>query len=205
MTRSRGFWNLIARRYARQPVADQAAYDYKLAQTKALLDPDMHLFEFGCGTGTTALIHAPFVAQIDAIDYAPQMIAIANSKKGTAQCVNFAVSTLRDWPAADASYDMILGMSILHLLPDRHGALDHVNRLLKPGGYFVTSTVCLRDMGPLVNALLPIGAALRVLPRVVSLDAPQLEQDFKQAGFAIRQSWRPHAKGDVFHICQKPR
>lgn len=55
------FWDRIADRCARKPVADEAAYQRKLEVTRGYLRPDMEVFEFGCGTGTTALHHAPFV------------------------------------------------------------------------------------------------------------------------------------------------
>lgn len=204
MAHSRTFWNLFAKKYAQQPVPDQAVYDRKLEQTQALMRPDMSVLEFGCGTGTTSLIHAPYVARIDAIDYAPEMIKIANAKKGTTSNVHFHVSTLDDWQAQDAEYDMILGMSILHLLPNRAAALDRVYRLLKPGGHFLSSTVCIGDMSRWVRAFIPIGSALRVIPNVSSFSAAQLNGELKAAGFHIEDCWRPKPDADIFHVCRKP-
>jgi cyclopropane fatty-acyl-phospholipid synthase-like methyltransferase len=40
----------------------------------------MELLEFGCGTGGTAIIHAPHVKHIRAIDISPRMIEIAKSR-----------------------------------------------------------------------------------------------------------------------------
>ena len=205
MTRSRGFWNLFAKHYAKQAVGDQPSYEYKLAQTQVLMHPDMSVFEFGCGTGTTALIHAPYVASIDAIDYSPKMIEIAKGKRRDVKNVTFAESTLDDWSAPDGSYDMVLGMSILHLVPDPQAAIRRAYSLLKPGGYFITSTVCLGDLGGVVKWLLPIGSTLRLIPNLVHFSGAELEKNMTDAGFAIQQSWRPPHGGDsVFHICQKP-
>jgi len=205
MTRSRGFWNLIANRYSRQAIADPATYQAKLAQTRALMHPDMDVLEFGCGTGSTALLHAPYVKQITGIDYAPKMIAIANDKVGPDSNAAFHTSTLDDWAAADASYDMILGLNILHLLPDHRGAIAIAQRLLKPGGYLVTSTACLGDMGGIVKHLLPVGSALRILPYVACFSQAELETDLQSAGFTVLQSQRPAPLQGVFHISQKPR
>jgi len=36
-------------------------------------------------------------------------------------------------------------MSVLHLMEEKEGAIAKVYRLLKPGGVFATSTVCLGD------------------------------------------------------------
>ena len=49
MTHSARFWDRIAARYARKPVADEAAYQKKLAVTREYLRPDMEVLEFGCG------------------------------------------------------------------------------------------------------------------------------------------------------------
>ena len=40
----------------------------------------MEVLEFGCGTGGTAIIHAPYVKHIRAIDISGNMIAIAKGK-----------------------------------------------------------------------------------------------------------------------------
>ena len=75
-----GFWDRIAAKYARQPIADQAAYEHKLEVTQKYLTSDTKLFEFGCGTGSTAIIHATKVAHIVAIDVSENMLAIAREK-----------------------------------------------------------------------------------------------------------------------------
>ena len=204
MTRSLGFWNFMAPRYARQTVSDQPSYAYKLAQTQALMHRDMNVLEFGCGTGSTALTHAPHVGQIKGIDYSPKMIDIARSKLGDSTNVHFETATLDGWTAPDASYDMIMGMNILHLLTDHKAALKRAYTLLKPNGYLVTSTACLGDMGGIVKHLLPIGSTLRLLPYVAQFTCDALEADFASAGFEVRQSWRPGEGRATFHICQKP-
>ncbi len=62
------FWEWHAKRYAKQKVGDEASYQNKLKLTQERLKPNMEVLEFGCGTGTTALTHAPFVNNIRAID-----------------------------------------------------------------------------------------------------------------------------------------
>ena len=90
---ARGFsWDRIADKYAAQPVADQAAYEHKLAETRKRLSPDMHLLEFGCGTGTTALTHAPYVASIKAIDISNRMIEICRDKAKDKSIANVTFS-----------------------------------------------------------------------------------------------------------------
>lgn len=80
MPTSPRFWNLIAGRYARTPVADEAAYEHKLAATRRLLSPEMDVLEFGCGTGTTALHHAPLVRLYTGIDFSPKMMRLRGTR-----------------------------------------------------------------------------------------------------------------------------
>ncbi|MBL4812386.1 MAG: class I SAM-dependent methyltransferase [Rhodobacteraceae bacterium] len=204
MTRSTGFWNLIAKTYAKNPIADEAAYQYKLEQTQALFSPDMRLFEFGCGTGSTALTHAPFVAHIDATDYAHKMIAIARGKAEAAGVSNvtFEQSTLEDWLADAPCYDIVLGMSILHLLPDLDVTLANVRRLTKPGGYFVSSSALSESIGGFTRAVLSVGSALRLLPYLNFPSRDKLTGSLERAGFEIVLTWQPKEKSGVFIIAK---
>ena len=45
------FWERIAVRYSKQPVADEATYQKKLQITREFLLPNMRVLEIGCGTG----------------------------------------------------------------------------------------------------------------------------------------------------------
>ena len=90
------FWNKIAPRYARSAVPNEQVYTHKLKITQGYLKPDMRVLEFGCGTGTTALHHAPFVKEYVATDIAREMIRIAEQKRSDNDVanVNFSVGTL---------------------------------------------------------------------------------------------------------------
>jgi ubiquinone/menaquinone biosynthesis C-methylase UbiE len=202
MTRAVTFWNFIANRYAKQSIGDEVSYQRKLDMTQAVMHPDMSVLEFGCGTGSTALIHAPHVAKITGIDYASKMIAIAQDKAAAVPNASFEVASIEDWDAPDASYDMILGMNIVHLVPDRHVVLDKVRRLLRPGGYFVSSTACLGDEGALVRYLLPIASATRLIPKVAQFSTDEFESDVRRAGFEITENWRPGPGRAVFMIAR---
>ena len=147
MDRSVKFWNWIAQRYSKRPVADEASYQKKLGKTREYFQPDMQVLEVGCGTGSTAIAHAPYVAHIRATDISPSMIEIARGKAEAAAVsnVDFEVSSIDDLQVHDASQDAVLALSILHLLEDERAAIARVHRMLKPGGVLVTSTPCLRD------------------------------------------------------------
>ncbi len=199
------FWDRFANHYARTPIADQASYETKLEKTRALLRPDSRVLEFGCGTGSTAILHAPHAAHIHAIDYSARMIDIAREKARAAGLTNlsFAQSTLAELDSPAGSWDVILGMSILHLLPDRAQTLTRVHELLKPGGVFISSTVCIGDASWPMRVLAPVFSALPLLPSVSSFSLSELKDELERAGFEIEDCWRPADNKAAFVVARK--
>ena len=61
MTKPIKFWDKHAEGYSKRPVDDEESYQKKLQITRDYFRPDMEVLEFGCGTGTTAISHAPYV------------------------------------------------------------------------------------------------------------------------------------------------
>ncbi len=204
MTTSPRFWNWMAHRYSRQPIANEEAYRHKLDVTQTLLRSEMNVLEFGCGTGSTALIHSPFVAHIDAIDFSEKMINIAKGKAAAQGVGNvaFRTATIEDWQAKDHSYDVVLGLSILHLVEDKQAVLTKVHRLLKPGGTFISSTVCMAELKGVLRWILPVGNALGVLPLVQTFSLEELMESMQRAGFLIESNWRPEAESSAFIVAK---
>jgi len=205
MSQSARFWDRVAERYARSPVADEAAYRKKLQVTQDYLRPDMEVLEFGCGTGSTALIHAPHVKHIRAIDISSKMIEIARGKAdaGRVDNVTFEVSTIEAFDVADETFDAVLGLSILHLLEDKEAVIAKVHRMLKPGGVFVTSTACLGDTMKFFKLIGPIGAFLGLIPTVKVFTRQELEDSITDAGFSIDHRWQPGKGKAVFIVAKK--
>lgn len=199
------FWDRIADGYAKRPVADQDSYERKLATTQRYLRPDMEVLEFGCGTGTTALHHAPRVKHIRAIDISAKMIDIARRKaeaKGVAN-VSFEQADIDGLQVADESYDAVMGHSVLHLLDDRAAVIAKVHRMLKPGGVFVTSTACLGGTMPWLRLVLPVGRVLGLLPMVRFITPAGLAGEFESAGFRIEHRWQPGRRKALFVVARK--
>ncbi|MEO0938003.1 MAG: methyltransferase domain-containing protein [Pseudomonadota bacterium] len=195
--RGKGLWNLMARRYARQAIADEAAYQRKLEMTQAHLRPDMRVLELGCGTGSTALAHAPFVSQIEATDYAQNMIDIAKEKRAAAGVgnVRFSVGSAEAPDFAPASFDAVLALNLLHLLEEPEAAIASCRKLLRPGGVFVTSTFPLADRAAWLRRL------RWILPVTLSFfDDKMLHDMITAGGFTITESWTPDAAAATFII-----
>lgn len=206
MQKDSRFWDRHAARYAKSPVGDEASYEKKLQVTQEYLRPDMEVLEFGCGTGSTALVHAPLVKHIRATDISPNMIAIARTKADAAGVTNvdFEVSEIDTLDAPGDSLDVVMGHSVLHLLRDRDAVIDRVYAMLRPGGVFVTSTVCLGDTMKWFKFIGPVGKFLGLLPVLAIFTQKELVDSLVRAKFEIDHRWQPGKGKAVFIVARKP-
>lgn len=199
------FWNRIAKKYASNPVADEAAYQHKLQLTQKYLKPEMDVLEVGCGTGTTALIQAPYVRRVMATDFSEQMIEIAQKKMFEQKInnVEFKCEAFEALSNHSQQYDLIMAHSILHLLPDLESALNLLFKQLKPGGYLVSSTACINDMIWFFRYIAPVAYHLRLIPFVNCFSVQDLINQMQQTGFEVELKWQKNRKSALFLICRK--
>ena len=205
MVEHREFWDKRADKYALRPVADEATYQKKLDITREYFRKDMEVLEIGCGTGSTAIAHAPYVKHVLATDISPRMIEIARDKAEAAGIANvtFEVQDADAPGVPDASLDAVMAHNLLHLLDDREQVIEDVYRELKPGGVFVTSTACIRDMVLPLRLIVPVGRFLRVFPPVKVFSVADLKASLEKAGFEIDYEWLPKRQAAVFIVCRK--
>ncbi|UYN98289.1 MAG: methyltransferase domain-containing protein [Devosia sp.] len=206
MAEMSAFWDRLADKYAARPIPDEGVYQTKLARTRAYFTPDMDLFEFGCGTGGTAIAHAPHVRHVTAIDFSENMLAFARDKAAKAGIgnVTFERGDITTMTVRPASYDMVLGLSILHLLKNKDAVIARVHHMLRPGGLFVSSTECIGDNRKWLRFIAPVGHALGLLPVLDIMTHAQLRNAITGAGFVIEHDWRPHPDSAAFIIARKP-
>ncbi len=205
MDRETAFWNKLADKYSRRPISDEAAYQKKLEVTRKYFQPDMDVLEIGCGTGTTAIAHAPFVGHIRATDLSTRMVEIAQDKAKAAGIdnVTFEALSVDALDVPDASIDVVMAHNILHLLEDKERAIADIHDMLKPGGVFVTSTACIRDMMLPLRLMIPVGRFLRLFPLVQVFSVAELKDTLESAGFEIDYEWQPKKSAAAFIICRK--
>ena len=206
MNREAAFWNKLADKYSRRPVADEAAYQKKLEVTRQYFQPDMEVLEIGCGTGSTAIAHAPYVGHIRATDLSTRMIEIAKDKAKVAgiENVTFEASSIDALDVPDASVDVVMAHSVLHLLEDKEQVIADVHKMLKPGGVFVSSTACIGDMMLPLRLIIPVGRLLRLFPLVKVFSVADLKTSLETGGFDIDYEWQPKKSAAAFIICRKP-
>lgn len=192
LSKDAAFWSKISRKYATDPIRDMDGYLMTLERTKSHLKPEDNVLEIGCGTGSTALLIAPHVTHITATDLSPGMIEIANEKLvgESIENVTFKVAEVLDHSSDDASYDAVLAHNLLHLLPELDSALEYISSLIKPGGLFISKTVCAPEHGDLKYTLIskvaiPVMQAIGKAPFVNFITAETLERKMNEAGFDV--------------------
>jgi len=206
MDQAAKFWDKIAERYSKQPIVDEETYQKQLQITREYFQPDMEVLELGSGTGSTAIVHAPYVKRIRAIDISSKMIEIAQEKADAENIENiiFEQSTIDGLTVADQTLDVVLGLSVLHLLENKEAVISRVYKMLKPGGIFVSNTACLKDMMWFYKFIVLVGRFLGFMPLVKVFSTKELKESLVGAGFEIEYFWQPGKNKAVFIIAKMP-
>ena len=195
MQSAEAFWDKAAENYAKSPIGDVEAYNYTLGRTRTYLSTTDTVLELGCGTGSTALLLADNVQRIVASDISGAMIRIAEGKardQGVSN-VEFVAADLFDDAVGAGPYDAVLALNLLHLVEDLEPALERIKDLLKPGGVFVSKTVCKPGQGAplkfrLLRLMVPVMQFFGKAPFVRFMATDELETLIASKGFKILES-----------------
>lgn len=180
------FWDQLAEKYASTPVKDVAAFERKKAITREHLQHRSNVVEIGCGTGSLALELSRHAGHVHAIDISPEMIKIAERKKADQGVINvtFHAGTLEAvLPRIPVNVDAVWAYSILHLVDDRTSMLKTAFELLKPGGTFISSNVCLAGTWVPNRTMLAVMRWLGKAPRVHCYSRKTILREIAEAGF----------------------
>jgi 2-polyprenyl-3-methyl-5-hydroxy-6-metoxy-1,4-benzoquinol methylase len=124
--------------------ARSAIYDHddsgsraRATLTKLGVQPGWRIADIGCGQGTLACEAAKMGAQVDAVDIAPAMLALAEIQaRDNRVSLKTQSAGLLSFNFAPDTFDLIVSEFTLHHLPDfwKAVALSRMFRALKPGG-----------------------------------------------------------------------
>jgi len=186
------FWNKIAEKYAKSPIADMDAYNYTLERTRSYLKETDAVLELGAGTGSTSLLLAESVNSIVATDLAPNMTRISTEKaaKAGVDNVTFIASDILGEEIPEGPYDAVMAFNLLHLVEELPQALERVGRMVKPGGFFISKTICQLDKRTpwkfrIMKTVLPVMQWIGKAPFVKFWEIAALEAMITAQGFQI--------------------
>lgn len=138
MRNSQNFWDKNAGRYDRFMRKDAAAYE----QLYGLLRPVVRqktVLELATGTGLIAKHIVRYADHIEATDASQEMIEQAKQGVKSAK-LYFSVQDMFHLPYADQSFDVVIVVNALHIVPEPEKALSEIRRVLKDDGVLVAPT-----------------------------------------------------------------
>jgi len=100
------------------------------------LTGQQRVLEFGIGTGRVALPLLPHVRQLVGLDLARPMMERLRAKD-TSGRIALAEGDATRMPFAPASFDAVLSVHVLHLIPNWQAAVNEAARVLNPGGPYI--------------------------------------------------------------------
>jgi len=138
---------LIASNYDASEESFREIHRENLKKTKKYFNPGDIVLDFGCGTGNQSMGVAGDVKEVHGIDISSKMIEIAKIKLDPEknQNVQFTQTSIFDKKLKRGSFDVIMAFNILHYLENANEVMQRINELLKPGGYFISSTECMGE------------------------------------------------------------
>ncbi len=117
--------------------------------------------------------------------------------------MRFSQAGIEDFDAPNGSYDMVLALNLLHLVPDRAAALARIHRLLKPGGVFISSTVCLADRLWFLRPVIPVLQWVGKAPYVSFVSAKGMLREVASAGFERQEHWTHGRANSLFLVARR--
>ena len=192
--RTAKFWNKNADGYAKSKIGDMAAYEYTLERSISYMKETDRVLELGCGTGMSAVRFAPHVAEFIGSDVSDGMLEHCRARAEEAGLDNlrFQEAMVGDDSFKGQQFDIVMAHSLLHLLPDLEKRLSDIRDLLKPGGLFISKTVCLSEGKGLkaraIRMVIPAMQMVGKAPYVNALSVADLEAMMTWSGFKIIES-----------------
>lgn len=186
-------WDLVAAAFTAHNLALFEAY---AADALALVDPDpdARVLDVATGPGTLALLAAPRVGHVHAVDFSDAMLAECRTRVAAAGAPNVTVAHAdgQALPFPEASFDAAFSMFGLIFFPDRAAGLRELHRVVRPGGAIALGSWApwegLEPMDSLFAAVfeeLPELAPKQAPPPMALSSEAAIRAEVEAAGFSV--------------------
>jgi SAM-dependent methyltransferase len=153
------------------------------------------VLDVGCGTGalSTALGATGRPAEIQAVDLSRPYIELARSHNKDPK-ITYSIGDACDLPFADASFDRVLALLVLHFVPDTQRAVAQMRRVARPGAMVAAVTWDAR--GGLVAHRMFLDTAAMLDPQAAELRQRSFTRPMTRPG-ELGAAWREAGLTDV--------
>jgi SAM-dependent methyltransferase len=181
-------WDLVAAGYVAENLSSFEAF---AAEALRLVPATGEVLDVAAGPGSLTLLAARTARAVEAIDFAPAMLAELRARAAAAGVTNVhaEVGDGQALPYAEGRFDAAYSMFGLIFFPDRHRGLSELCRVLRPGGRAVVSSWPPSERVPTFAALFGAmkaempGAGIGDLPPPLGTSA-EITAEMTAAGFS---------------------
>lgn len=188
--KSESMWDRLANNWD-TPGVSLGENDMRIIEkTKKYIHASDIVLDYGCATGSIAIEIAGMVKEAHGMDISSKMIEIAKRKADERKIKNieFTKATIFDESLKKESFDLILALSILHLVENSTQVMSRINQILKPGSFFISATPCLGEktfVSTLLNAPIFLLSKIGILPHIIFFSTSGLAASVTNENFQI--------------------
>ena len=184
------YWNKRSEIFDTQILTTyEEAYRKTIDYTKKYLKDSDKALDIGCGTGVTTIELAGSVAEMTAVDTAPEMLRQARekAKKAEAGNIDFIQGDMFMEELKPGTYDAVMIFNVLLYMPDQAAAMKRLQELVKPGGYIFVAADCLKHSCTKEALRKWYRSRTGKMPFVEFYTPESLEQMIENGGFEIME------------------
>jgi phosphatidylethanolamine/phosphatidyl-N-methylethanolamine N-methyltransferase len=138
----KAYWDAMSHKYDSHTQKSARAYEQLVELMKEELSGDAAVLDIGTGTGEIPLQISGHVRLVEAIDYSPEMISVAQEKarKRGIKNVSFGVQDSYRLQYDDRMFDAVILANTLHVVKSPERVLAEAHRVLCDTGKLIAPT-----------------------------------------------------------------
>ena len=146
-------------------IVTQIAAEYGRDTTAKSPFAGLRILDIGCGGGLLSEPMATLGADVVGADAAPRNIPVAQlHARQSGLVIDYRITTAEDMASSGEQFDVVLNMEVVEHVADPQAYLTACQRLLKPGGIMICSTLN-RNPKSFVMAIIGAEWVMRWLPK----------------------------------------